>query len=90
VLDALKGIRYARKAVDELKDKLDIHVLTADHYNATLPTLNPGWIFSHDMLCQEDVCSLLDSVELKIRAVKKRKPRAFNWQKVFESEAGPL
>ena len=88
--DASKGIRYARKCVDEIKDKLNLNVLTADHHNAGLPPLKPGWIFSHDLLCVEDGCSFLDSVELKVRAVKTRKPRTFNWQKVLESEAEPL
>ena len=42
------------------------------------------------MLCQEDASTLLNSVELKIWAVKQRKSKTFNWQRVLESEAEPL
>ena len=88
--DAAKGIRYARKCVGELKDKLNLDILSADHHNAELPALTPGWIFSHDLLCVEHGCSSLDSVELKIREITNRRPRTFNWQKVLESEAEAL
>lgn len=87
--DAAKGIRYARRCVEELRNKLNLNMLCADHYNCELPGLTHGR-FSHDLLCQEHGCSLLDSVEIKIREVVHRRPKTFNWQKVLESEAETL
>ena len=85
--DAELAISIARQVVGTLKDNLDVRVIAVDHYNAKVPTPTPGWLYVHDIVGRASNTTLLDSIEIKVRMVEKRKPKTFNWQKTLESEA---